>query len=88
MKTSIRSCTGCRRSGEKSGFVRVVRSPVGLVGLDPTGRAPGRGAYVCRSEECLKKALKGSRLSRALRVSVPDVLLEELRQAVQASGGG
>ena len=58
------------------------------MGLDPTGRAPGRGAYVCRSEECLKKALKGSRPSRALRVNVPEALLEELRQAVQASGGG
>ena len=54
----MRKCTGCNEMKPKKELVRVVRSPEGEVSLDLTGKKPGRGAYVCRNLECLKKARK------------------------------
>jgi predicted RNA-binding protein YlxR (DUF448 family) len=79
----IRSCVGCRRRGVKSEFIRVVRSPEGIVSLDPAGRSPGRGAYLCPSPRCLKQALKGGRLTRALRSPVGEAVLAALEAAVR-----
>ena len=73
-----RTCVGCRRTGDKSAFVRLVKSPVGTVSLDAGGREPGRGAYVCRSAACVKKALKGGRLARALRCGLTESVIDEL----------
>ena len=52
----------------KRELTRVVRSPEGQVSLDARGKAPGRGAYVCRSAECLKKAMRSHAIDRALGV--------------------
>ena len=58
--------------------MRVVRTPTGDVILDESGRAAGRGAYVCRTAECLDKATRKGALSRALKTPLPD----ELRTAL------
>lgn len=79
----IRSCVGCRRRAVKGEFIRVVRSPEGRVSVDRTGKAPGRGAYVCPSARCLKQALKGGRLARALRCPPGEAALAELEAAVR-----
>ena len=65
---------------EKKSLIRVVRSPEGEVSLDPTGKRPGRGAYVCREGECLRKALKQKQLERQLQVT----LTEEVSAALNA----
>ncbi len=57
-KVPMRMCVGCREMKPKKELLRVVRSPEGAVSIDTTGRKPGRGAYVCRSAECLKRAIK------------------------------
>jgi predicted RNA-binding protein YlxR (DUF448 family) len=54
----------------KQSLVRAVKSPEGAVALDLKGKAPGRGAYLCPSAECLKKARKGRRLERAFKCAV------------------
>ena len=59
-KIPMRKCTGCNEMKPKKELVRVVRSPEGEISLDLTGKKPGRGAYVCRDEECLKKARKAT----------------------------
>ncbi len=74
---------GCRRKAVKSEFIRVVRSPGGSVSVDQSGKAPGRGAYVCPSERCLRQALKGGRLGRALRCAPGEAALAELEAAVR-----
>ena len=58
--------------------MRVVRTPAGEVVLDASGRAPGRGAYVCRTTECLDKAIKKGALSRALTTPLPADLHDTL----------
>ena len=64
-KVPMRMCVGCREMKPKKELLRVVRSPEWAVSIDPTGRKPGRGAYVCHSAECLKKAIKQRQLERA-----------------------
>jgi uncharacterized protein len=61
--------------------MRIVRTPSGDVVPDETGRAAGRGAYVCRTGDCLQTAIKKGALSRALKTSLP----EELSQMLAAS---
>ena len=62
----------------KQELIRVVRSPEGEVSLDLTGKKPGRGAYVCRSAGCLKRAEKSKALSRALGCPMPETFMDEL----------
>lgn len=78
-KTPMRMCVGCRESRDKRELIRVVRSPDGEVSLDPTGKKPGRGAYVCRKAECLKLAIKRRQLERQLEIT----LTEEVSQGLQ-----
>lgn len=52
-------------------MTRIVRTPAGEVAIDPSGKAAGRGGYVCRNEECVKKAQSGKGLERALKSPVP-----------------
>ncbi|WP_198468709.1 RNase P modulator RnpM [Acetomicrobium sp. S15 = DSM 107314] len=73
-----RTCVGCREEFSKKGLLRVVRSPKGEVVIDPTGRMPGRGAYVCAKRECVTVAKKRDALSRALKARVPEEIYEEL----------
>jgi uncharacterized protein len=61
-----RTCVGCRSRSEKRVLIRVVRAPDGRIDLDPTGRAPGRGAYVHQSRGCLKEAVRKGAIGRAL----------------------
>jgi hypothetical protein len=58
--------------------MRVVRTPDGRVTLDETGRLAGRGAYVCRDEACIAKAITKGALSRALKTPLPADLREAL----------
>jgi predicted RNA-binding protein YlxR (DUF448 family) len=82
-KVPIRSCVACRTSGDKRNLVRIVRTASGEVLVDTTGKTPGRGAYLCPSAECLRKALKEKRLTRALRSEIPDEVVRLLEKTVQ-----
>jgi predicted RNA-binding protein YlxR (DUF448 family) len=77
-------CTGCGEMKPKKELVRVVRSPEGEVSLDLTGRKPGRGAYVCRSVECLRRARKARRFEKAFSCQIPeevyDCMEKEMKQ--------
>lgn len=66
-----RTCVACRQEAGKAELIRVVRRPDGSVGLDRTGREPGRGAYVHASPECLDVARKRRLLDRALKAPAP-----------------
>lgn len=73
-KVPMRMCTGCREMKPKKELQRIVKSPEGVISVDRVGRMPGRGAYVCKSVECLKKAQKTRALERALETQIaPDV---------------
>ena len=82
-----RQCLGCREMKPKPELVRVVRSPEGTVSVDLRGKAPGRGAYVCRSADCLKKALRSKALGRALEVEIPPEIYDALTRQMEEDHG-
>ena len=76
----LRRCAGCNEQKSKKEFVRVIRTPEGDILLDESGKANGRGVYLCPKKSCLQKARKAKRLERNLKVAIPDeiwTLLEE-----------
>lgn len=77
-KIPLRKCTGCGEMKPKKELVRIVRSPQGDVSLDKTGRSPGRGAYICPSPVCVRKAKKGKRLDKAFDCAVPESIYDSL----------
>ncbi len=77
-KIPLRICSGCQEKKPKKELVRIVRTPDSEVVLDLTGKKAGRGAYLCPSEECLKKAFKGKRLEKNLGQNISDKLLDEI----------
>ncbi len=79
-KVPMRKCTGCGEMKPKKELVRVVRSPEGEISLDLTGKKNGRGAYICKNAECLKKAQKAKRIERSFACAIPDELYEEMGQ--------
>lgn len=85
-KTPARMCTACREMKPKNELIRVVKTPEGDIKTDPTGKLNGRGAYICKSAECLKKAKKAGALSRAFGVSVPEELFDELERTLLNAG--
>ena len=86
-KTPLRQCLGCREMKPKGELVRVVRSPEGTVSVDLRGKAPGRGAYVCRSADCLKKALRSKAISRGLGVEIPPEIYDTLTAQMEEANG-
>jgi predicted RNA-binding protein YlxR (DUF448 family) len=64
-----RTCIGCREVQGKRQMVRIVRSPEGRAHLDPTGKQPGRGAYLHAKLACWQAALTGGRLAHALKMT-------------------
>jgi len=77
-KIPQRMCLGCREHKPKKELVRVVRSPEGEISVDLTGRKNGRGAYVCKNAECLKRARKIRSISKALDCEISDEVFEQL----------
>ncbi|MBQ9557071.1 MAG: YlxR family protein [Clostridia bacterium] len=86
-KIPVRKCVGCGESKPKRELLRVVSPKEGDVSLDPTGKAAGRGAYICADPACLAKARKARRLERAFDRQIPpeiyDSLERELTEAIK-----
>ncbi len=78
-----RTCVACRARGQKRGLIRLVRTPEGQVLVDPTGRRPGRGAYLCAAQPCWDAALKRKALNRALRTVLTAEEVAALRAYAQ-----
>lgn len=81
-KIPMRMCSGCREMKPKIELLRVVRKPDGSIVLDKTGKISGRGAYVCKNEDCFNKSVKSKALSRALEVTVEDEVLLALSKEI------
>lgn len=82
-KIPQRQCMGCRERKAKKEMIRVVRGTDGTVSLDFSGKAPGRGAYICPSLECLKKAIRSKALDRSLEVTIPQEVYDRLEKEME-----
>ncbi|HZK21380.1 MAG TPA: YlxR family protein [Oscillospiraceae bacterium] len=77
-KTPLRKCTGCGEMKPKTELIRIVRSSEGAINLNLTGKASGRGAYICKNRNCLKLAHKARRLEKAFSCAIPNIIYEEI----------
>ena len=83
-KVPQRKCIACQERDSKKGLIRIVKNKEGEIFIDLTGKANGRGAYICKDCECLKKAIKSKALNRAFKMEVPDEVYEKLLLEMQS----
>ena len=81
-----RMCVSCRHVSMPSNFIRIVRKPDKTVVIDYSGKMDGRGAYLCRSSDCLREAIKRKRLESSLRVAIPERIYDELKLIISREG--
>ena len=84
-KIPLRQCVGCGEMKGKKEMIRVIKTPEGEICLDATGKKNGRGAYVCKSAECLKKARKNKGLERSFKMQIPKEVYETLEEEMKNS---
>lgn len=77
-KIPERMCVACHAMKPKKSLMRVVVNQQGDIALDPTGKKPGRGAYVCRSRTCLEQAIRGRKLDKGLKTKVSEPVITAL----------
>lgn len=77
-KVPQRKCIACQDRDNKKELIRIVKNKEGQIFIDLTGKANGRGAYICKDSECLKKAIKSKALNRAFKMEVPNEVYEKL----------
>ena len=78
-KLPQRKCIGCNVSKNKNELIRIVKNKSGEIQMDRTGRAAGRGAYLCDDVTCLEKAIKGHRLEKAFEMNIKQEIYDNLR---------
>lgn len=81
-KIPLRQCVGCREMKSKKEMIRVLKTETEGIVLDATGKKNGRGAYICRSAECLQKAKKTKGLDRAFKMTIPDEIYASLTKEI------
>ena len=75
----MRMCVGCHEMKAKKELIRVVKSPEGEINIDLTGKAPGRGAYLCKYQNCVDKASKTRTLEKTFSSKIKQEVYEKLK---------
>ncbi len=86
-KRPERSCVICREKSDKKQLLRIVKDKEGHIAYDPTGKAPGRGAYICTNEECLNAFFTKNVLARAFRQQVDQETIQQIRKDITDKAG-
>ena len=87
-KIPQRQCMGCRERKNKRELIRVVRGTDGTVSLDFSGKAQGRGAYLCPDPACLKQAIRSKSLDRSLDTPIPQEVYDRLEREMEVANRG
>lgn len=77
-----RTCMGCNSKKDKKDLIRIVKNKEGVISIDKTGKANGRGAYICNELECLEKAMKSKRLEKVFETKISEEIYENLRGVI------
>ncbi|MCB7320537.1 YlxR family protein [Lacrimispora sp. 210928-DFI.3.58] len=85
-KIPLRQCIGCGEMKSKKEMIRVIKTAEDEILLDATGRKNGRGAYLCPSMECFRKAVKGKGLERSFKMAIPKEVYETLEKEMEEFG--
>ena len=84
-KIPMRMCLGCNEMKPKRELIRVVHQKDGTILLDATGKAAGRGAYICPKLECLRAARKARRLEKSFACRISEEIYDALEAAMQSA---
>jgi len=85
-KIPLRQCIGCGEMKNKKEMIRVLKTSEEEIVLDATGRKNGRGAYLCPSIECFRKAVKNKGLERSFKMPIPKEVYEALEKEMEQFG--
>ncbi|MBD9275520.1 MULTISPECIES: YlxR family protein [Clostridium] len=85
-KVPLRQCIGCGEMKSKKEMIRVLKTADDTIEIDATGRRNGRGAYLCPSMDCWKKAVKSKGLERSLKMAIPKEVYEALEKEMEQFG--
>ena len=85
-KIPLRQCIGCGEMKSKKEMIRVLKTAQDDILIDATGRKNGRGAYLCPSRECLKKAIKSKGLERSFKMAISKEIYETLEKEMEELG--
>lgn len=78
----MRTCIGCNQIKPKKELIRIVKNKANEISIDKTGKANGRGAYICDNIECLEKAIKTKKLERSFETQISQEIYDELKKGV------
>lgn len=84
-KLPQRTCIGCNTKKDKKDLIRIVKNKNREINIDSTGKMEGRGIYICKDENCLKKAIKNKRISKTFEMEIESDIYENLKKII--SGG-
>ncbi len=79
-----RTCIGCNIKKDKKDLIRIVKDNQNNISIDRTGKANGRGAYICDSIECLEKAVKNNKIEKSFKMKIDESIYDKLR--IEISG--
>ena len=79
-KIPMRKCVGCGEMKPKKDLMRILKTETGEFLVDADGKKNGRGAYICRSVECLRKAVKSKGLERSFKQKIPEEVYDRLEK--------
>ena len=85
-KSPLRQCIGCGEMKNKKEMVRILKTAEGEIVLDATGKKNGRGAYICPSMDCFRKAKKSRGLDRSFKMAVPAEIYDRLEKEMEKLG--
>ena len=77
-----RTCIGCNVKNDKMNFIRIVKDNQNNISIDRTGKANGRGAYICDNIDCLEKAIKNKKIEKSFKMSIDNSVYENLRGVI------
>ena len=77
-----RTCMGCNSKKDKKDLIRIVKNKENEIHIDTTGKQEGRGAYLCKDEQCLEKVMKSKRLEKILDTKISEEIYENLRGVI------
>ena len=84
----MRQCIGCQEMKSKKEMMRILRTTENEIVLDTTGRKNGRGAYLCKNPECLRKAIKSRGLERSFKMAIPLEVYDRLEKEMEGLAEG
>ena len=87
-KIPQRTCIGCNVQKNKSDLIRIVMNKEGNISIDKTGKANGRGAYICNNIECLEKAKKSKRIEKSLETPISEEIYSQIENIIKKQSGG